>query len=272
VTTAHRHVVLHYTCDRGRLSKRLADAFVEIDADASTRAWIDAAIHRPQTAAVTAARDAAMKSVSLYDANALAGAYSMRVLSTAQWTTLLGAETSVRLPRLLDLGAGDGGVTTELAELFDEVVTTELSRPMARRLRAEGWTCHEVDLSVQTLPDEKTFDVISLLNLLDRTSHPLALLTRLRGHLAPGGRVVIAVPIPITQAVYAGTRTHSPEQKLPRGARGWEGGVTALYEQVLMPHGYQIERLCRAPYLCRGEAADPVKILDDAVFVLSLVG
>ena len=60
----YRHLVLRYGCDRPRLSRELQDAFVELDADASTRAWIDHAIENPQSAAITAARNAAMKSVS----------------------------------------------------------------------------------------------------------------------------------------------------------------------------------------------------------------
>jgi len=82
-------------------------------------------------------------------------------------------------------------------------------------------------------------------------------------------KVVVAVPLPITQAVYAGTRTLPPAQKLPQQARDWEGAAAELYERVLVPRGYRVERLARAPYLCRGEAADPVKVLDDAIFVLS---
>jgi SAM-dependent methyltransferase len=262
----YRHLHLSYGCDRCRLPPELAEAFVELDADASTRAWIDNAIDNPQSAALTAARNAAMKSVSLYDANALVGAYSMRVLSSAQWRLLLGDGGR---GRLLDVGAGDGGVTTELADLFDEVVTTELSSPMAQRLRAEGWACHEVDLAVEELPAPAAFDVVSLSNLLDRMSHPLALLVRLRRLVAPGGLVAVAVPLPITQAVYSGTRTLPPAQQLPKEHRDWEGAASALYREVFVPRGYRIQSLSRAPYLCRGEAADPVKVLDDAIFVMS---
>ncbi len=261
----YRHLHLRYGCDRQRLAPALADAFVELDADASTRAWIDRAIDNPQSPAITAARNAAMKSVSLYDANALVGAYSMRVLSAGQWRALLGPAPR---GRLLDIGAGDGGVTSELAELFDEVVTTELSGPMAQRLRAEGWACHEIDLAVEDLPGGGVFEVVSLSNLLDRMSHPLALLVRLRKLVTPGGRVAVAVPLPITQAVYSGTRTLPAAQSLPRRPRDWEGAASVLYHEVFEPRGYRIESLSRAPYLCRGEAADPVKVLDDAIFVL----
>ncbi len=261
----YRHLHLFYECDRRRLVPELADAFVELDADASTRAWIDAAIQRPQSAAITAARNAAMKSVSLYDANALVGAYSMRVLSTDHWRQLLGEG---RRGRLLDVGAGDGGVTTELAALFEEVVTTELSGPMAQRLRGEGWICHEVDLAVEKLPDSGRFDLISLSNLIDRMSHPLALLVRIRELVAPDGLVAVAVPLPITQAVYSGTRTLPAAQTLPRARRDWEGAANELYREVFEPRGYRIQSLSRAPYLCRGEASDPVKVLDDAIFVM----
>jgi SAM-dependent methyltransferase len=272
--TTYRSLVLSYGCDRTRLTRALSDVFVELDCDASTRAWIDQAFGRPQSPATIAARNAAMKTVSLYDANGLAGAYSMRVLSTAQWRTLIGPNvpTDRRMPRLLDIGAGDGAVTSEIGELFEEVVTTELSTPMADRLRAEGYVCHEVDLAVEPLPGGGPFDVVSLQNLIDRTSHPLALLTRVRQLIEPSGRVVVAVPLPVTQAVYTGTRRLPAAQKLPSRSKRWEGAAADLYEEVFRPLGYRALALTRAPYLCCGEAAHPVKVLDDAIFVLSAGG
>lgn len=79
------------------------------------------AVRWAQSAATTALR----ATLSLTDANGLVGRGGMHVLSTAQARTLL-----QRSPGdggvLLDVGAGDGSVTSQLAPLFDAVVATEV--------------------------------------------------------------------------------------------------------------------------------------------------
>jgi len=259
------HQIIEPT-DMEVLTPELARVFVEIGLDEATRAWIDRALDTPQSAATTAVRDVAAKMVSLYDANGLLGAFSMRVLGTDQWRTLLGDHAR---GRLLDVGAGDGEVTAQAAPLFDEVVCTELSGPMARRLRKRGWRCHEVDVATELLEDEVPFDVVALLNLLDRTARPLTLLERLPELIAPGGRAVIAVPVPITPTVFVGPVQVDPEEMLPTGDREFEPSVEALWRWALSPLGYRVEALARVPYLCRGDRRRPVHVLDDAVFVLS---
>lgn len=261
--TEYRGIELDYGCDRGLLPAELASRFVELSADGSTRAWVDAALSQPQSSATTALRDLTARFVSLYDANGLLGAFPMRVLGTEQWQTLLGP---IERGRLLDVGAGDGEVTAEAARLFDEVVTTELSAPMARRLRRRGWRCHQVDLAIEPLPEEGAFDVISVLNVLDRTARPLSLLERLPRLLGPGGRLVLAIPVPVAPTVYVGPVQVDPEEMLP-AERGFEASVEALWRWALSPLGWRVEALSRVPYLCRGDPRRPVEVLDDVVFV-----
>ena len=68
----------------------------------------------------------------------------MFVLSAAQFRTHL--ETTFPegvlpyyRPHLLDIGAGDGGVTARLAPMFTQVFATEFSTVMQWRLRARGY-------------------------------------------------------------------------------------------------------------------------------------
>ena len=266
-STRYRGVELRYGCDTQRLPDALARAFVELGVDDSTRAFIDRALDEPQSIATTALRDVAAKMVSLYDANGMLGAFSMRVLSTEQWTVLLGDRAR---GRLLDVGAGDGEVTAQAAPLFDEIVATETSRPMARRMRKRGFDCHEVDLVAETLPEEAgPFDVVSVLNVLDRTARPLTLLERLPSLLVPGGALVAAVPVPVRPTVFVGPVQVDPEELLPGGEREFEPAVADLVRFVLEPLGFHVDRLARVPYLCRGDPRRPVEVLDDAVFVCS---
>lgn len=260
----YRELALHYRVDRARLPAELQRVFVELDADASTRAWIDAAIARPNSRLKTLLRDLAMSVVSFYDANGLTNSFQDRLLSTAQWQRLLGPAGG----RLLDIGAGDGEVTRQLAPLFSDIVTTELSKPMVRRLRAKGYTSHHCDLAFASI-DDQDFDLVALQNVIDRTTHPLRLLDHAEQLLAPHGRLVVAVPVPIDPVVYRGPGRLAPAEPLPVGAPDFESAVTALYEQVFVPSGYRVTALTRAPYLCSGSAREPVEVLDDVIFVLA---
>jgi hypothetical protein len=45
--------------------------------------------------------------------------------------------------------------------------------------------------------------------------------------------------------------------------------VNAIWEKVLRPSGFKVERLARVPYISEGDQKHGAYILDDAVFVLS---
>jgi hypothetical protein len=92
--------------------------------------------------------------------------------------------------RLLDIGAGTGGVTAQLAPLFADTVVTEASARCVGRLERRGFTAvHCTDPTAEALgptaPGEpsRPFDVVALFNVLDRCPAPLDLLRRARSHL-----------------------------------------------------------------------------------------
>lgn len=263
--TAYRGVTMRYGLDATRLGPALAARAVWLDADPATRAWIDHALENPHSRWTVAARGALAKVMSDYDANGLLGTHDMRVLGNAQWRTLLGERLR---GRLLDVGAGDGHVTAELAQSVSDVVTTELSPKMAARLRERGYRCHELDLATDTLPEEGPFELIAMLNVLDRSARPLSLLERLRDLLAPGGRLLMAVPLPLSPHVHVGPVTLEPDERLPLDDRSFEHAARTLTELALEPLGLEVCSLSRAPYLCRGSGSRPVVVLDDSVFVL----
>ena len=62
----------------------------------------------------------------------------MHVLSTTQFAAHLYRQLGQQ-GRLLDIGAGDGGVTQRLAPLFTEVFATETDTIMRWRLRSLGY-------------------------------------------------------------------------------------------------------------------------------------
>ena len=272
---------LRYEVREAALSPLLRPALRPLRRDADTEAWLRDAVERPNGAVQLVLRQLARKVMSDYDANGVAGTHDMRVLGAAQWRTLLAQAGVQDTPRrLLDVGAGEGNVTAALVELLapdrgpDDVVTTELSGPMARRLRKRGWRCHEKDLAAEALPDaEAPFDLVGLLNVIDRTSRPLTLLEKLRP--LTRGVLLLAVPLPLRPHVHVGPVTLAPEEKLPSplgGSESFEAGANALAELAFKPTGWQVAAFARAPYLCRGGASEPVIALDDAIFVLRPTG
>jgi SAM-dependent methyltransferase len=248
---------------------QVASRFVRLCRDDVAEAFLlrcggrSAAVRWAQSAATSALR----ATLSLTDANGLVGRGSMHVLSTAQARTLLqrpladadaAAASGDAAPRrgvLLDVGAGDGSVTAQLAPLFDAVVATEVSAPMVRRLRARSFqavvltadvsrgvpeAAAEAGVTLARAPDgAPRFDCVALLNVLDRCDTPRTLLAQLRDLLLPGtGRLLLAVVLPFRPFVEDGTARRPPAEPLhlPPNA-SFEASLSALWSGVLQPLG-----------------------------------
>ena len=283
---------MDYACAESRLLPELRDAFRALTRDAATDAFLMRASRRPylvnwgQAVACTFLR----KFMSLTDANAVLGRGKMHVLSEAHVADLLGAtrsdESAARRKNkklLLDVGAGEGEVTEKFRDGggFDVVVATEASAPMVRRLRQKKFqvVLESTDVSTVTRAcveagvrsAEDGFDCVALLNVLDRCDTPFTLLGQLRKLLKDdGGVLVLAVVVPFRPFVEDGNEHRAPREALgldPNGA--WESGVNQIWEKVLRPSGFAVERLARVPYISEGDQKHGAYILDDAVFVLS---
>jgi SAM-dependent methyltransferase len=267
MSVVHRGVTLRYGVAHAALPPHLASTFRAVPPDAATFAWIDDSIAHPNSKAKLAARSLATRFMSDYDANALFATHDMRVLGRAQLERFLGPGPH---GSLLDVGAGDGHVTDELAPLFADVETTELSTRMGERLRERGYVCHTLDVTTTPHPRGRAFDTVALLNVIDRTPRPITLLERCRDLLAPGGRILLATPLPLAPHVHVGSRTVDPEELLPRDKRSFEHAATTLTDVVFRGLGLDVIAWCRAPYLSRGDGHVPAYVLDDAIFLLGV--
>jgi SAM-dependent methyltransferase len=92
--------------------------------------------------------------------------------------------------RILDLGAGDGRLAAALASRGHAVTAVEPVRDVAGApaVNVVRSSVEELDLP------EGSFDVAILWHVLEHLSAPAETLGRIRGWLAPGGRLVVAVP------------------------------------------------------------------------------
>lgn len=210
---------------------------------------------------------------SLTDANGMLGRGTLFVLSRMQAEHLLGRPGGV----LIDVGAGAGHVTKELAPLFDAVVATEASKPMVRQLARSGFAVHSGP-SLDSLVDEARSQgvelgagasVVSVLNVLDRCDSPTALLRDAISLLRPGGVLLLAVVLPFRPHVEEGRSNRPPAEKLGLDRQaGFEQSAVALWKALLEPLGLTLECFARVPYLSQGDQLCRVYTLEDSIWVL----
>ncbi|XP_069012365.1 protein-L-histidine N-pros-methyltransferase isoform X1 [Embiotoca jacksoni] len=204
--------------------------------------------------------------VSRTSINGFLGRGSMFVYSADQFRQLLRIGPDWRAERLLDLGAGDGGVTEVMGAHFNEVYATEVSLPMKWHLQRKNYKLLGVDEWQRT---GFRYDVISCLNLLDRCDDPLHLLRDIRKSLVPKtGRLILAAVLPFQPYVEVGGRWERPKEHLKVKGKTWEEQVTNLSNEVYRQVGLEVEAVTRLPYLCEGDMYNDYYVLDDAVFVL----
>lgn len=95
---------------------------------------------------------------------------------------------------MLDVGCNDGTISAELASLFRKVTLVEASGVLALQARQR---LPQADIHNCWFEDFKTgkrFNTIYLINILEHVEDPRLVLTKARGMLAAGGRVVVSVP------------------------------------------------------------------------------
>jgi 2-polyprenyl-3-methyl-5-hydroxy-6-metoxy-1,4-benzoquinol methylase len=98
---------------------------------------------------------------------------------------------------VLDVGAADGSVARPLSARGCRVWAVELDPGAAGKARAacERVIVGDVEaMDLEALLADQQFDYILCLDVLEHLRDPLAVLTRLRKHLATGGRVIASIP------------------------------------------------------------------------------
>jgi len=264
-------VQLRYACALDRLPAALVERFVPLAHDAAAAAFVARSLAAPHGALRTTAYGLLRRVLSDYDAYGLLGMFPMHLWSTPQLHALLAAATRVRdytpRGRLLDVGAGDGGITAHTAPGFDEVLATESSAPLRRRLRRRGYRVLDHDLGRSPLPAALAADVVTCLNVLDRTPYPRTLLTHLRAALRPNGVLIVSLPLPLRPHVQRAGHTADPEEPLPDTGDTFETGIARLHDALLTPHALTLRAFSRLPYLCHGDTTHTLYALDAAVLL-----
>lgn len=259
-------VPFRYRVDPEKLGS-MAEKFLPLTLDSEGEAFVASSLSRKYRKSALLVHRLLTLFLSDFDTNALLRVHPVFLLSTPQAQRLLG-ETSQST--LLDIGAGSGDVTTRLAPLVERLVCTETSRGMSRRLRRRGLECWTGAAGEQRTGDPlraHRFDLISLFNVVDRCARPRTLLRAAVEHLPPGGKLIVATPLPFDPFYYQGSRTQAPEERLAIESSTWEKASLELLERELLPLGLEVQSLSRAPYLSGGNANHPLFLLDDVIVV-----
>lgn len=213
----------------------------------------------------------ALKSQGLlyhYDVGAIMGFPRLHLLDRDSWSTLL-----PDLPRdatALDIGAGSGHMLRGFQPLFHQVVATELSIALVWRLRQQGAHAFQTELvDREALGGWWDFDVVFLLNVIDRCKDPVALLRQAAMATRPGGTLVVAVPLPWEQLDARSGAGRANQASLVVEGDTWEAAAQHLLQQ-LVDQGLRPRRLVRAPYWCSGSERKPVQALDGAIVLISM--
>lgn len=215
---------------------------------------------------------------SLTDANATVDRGRMFLFSESHLRALFDG----KLPEgklMLDVGAGDGNVSAVVCSRFEKVVAVETSVPMTRRLAARGYTASS-DPNLIFEPSKvgsRCYDLVALLNVLDRCDKPISMLKALKACVKPEtGRLLLAVVLPWCPFVEKGTKQEEPSETLDMDggfcAEGasFERSLAFMSKQVIEPLGFEICSWSKLPYLCEGDGKKDHYLLDDAVFVLKV--
>jgi 2-polyprenyl-3-methyl-5-hydroxy-6-metoxy-1,4-benzoquinol methylase len=257
--------------------KTLPANFVELSADDATREFLRESKARRSVAKDAIATMLKNSGYSTTDANALVDRGRMFVFGRDHLAKLFGG-TPPSGQLLLDVGAGDGHITSHVSPMFERVVATEFSKPMVKRLREKGFfATSKVDaLDDPSFLGKHCYDLVMMLNVLDRADKPLTLLKQLRSMMNPkSGHLILAVVLPWCPFVEDGKKQKRPSEKLPMKGGGlcvegasFEQSVTMMTEKVLIPAGFDVVSWTKLPYLCEGDGTKEYYVLDDAVFVL----
>lgn len=229
--------------------------------------------------------------MSQTDVNGMLKRGSMFILSEKQFHKLLSAggfelskfltsHNSHNVIDILDIGAGDGEITTNIlnsvmslsqkqgaAHIQPRVYTTESSWTMRNRLEKLKFNVVEEIKQVVNVP------LIACLNVLDRCIDPHEILQDMYNALAPDGRVLIALVLPYSHYCEFNT-SHMPLRPLmdhwPDKARQFSfEAETVVFFEMLERMGFRVESWTKAPYLCEGDLHQSFYWLVDLVVVLS---
>lgn len=202
--------------------------------------------------------------ISATSRNALLNRGIMFVASSDLFAEML--NYSGKYDSVLDIGAGCGDVTIKFSHLFQQVYVTETSPTMRQRLQAKGFVTLDVDSWIN-----RSYNVISCLNVLDRCHEPMKLLQDIYNCLSSfGGTVLIALVLPYNGSVEEGQIWQPQRDPLPIKGISFEDQLSSFIVDILEPLGFELNLATKVPYLCTGDLHSKYYSLSDCLLSLNV--
>ena len=270
----------------GPKNQKLEDLFVNLERSSKVQDFIvnrrvglmKTLLHRLLTS---------LSNKSDFDINGFVDIYPLHIFTSQQLMQFL--EFGLRLgdnreisniKDVLDVGSGVGQVTDELNKVFRNVITTEMSTVMCNRLQKKGYISWNEDISYtysDRINEGYTFDMISLLNVIDRTPRPISLLRAAHSLLRPHGLLLLATPLPLQPFYFTHDHKISKSNSKKFGkpsesldllpSNTWEDQATELIEKVIPKMNFVPIAYSRLPYVSGGDYYKSCTVLDDIIIL-----
>eukprot|EP01063_Lacrimia_lanifica_P017912 TRINITY_DN24895_c0_g1_i1.p1 TRINITY_DN24895_c0_g1~~TRINITY_DN24895_c0_g1_i1.p1 ORF type:complete len:460 (+),score=177.37 TRINITY_DN24895_c0_g1_i1:66-1382(+) len=209
-----------------------------------------------------------------YSAASMLSISHLYLFSTEQVKDLM-SDRADPVESVLDIGAGSGDITAVFQDVLKDAsfTATEVAQPLKRDLEKKGVAAFVIDRPQPQWMGgrEEGFDLVLLLNVLDRCASLTRLLDDAVARTNPGGRLIVSLPLPMRQAQHrlgaAQELLWPPPFNKPCA---WEHAAAWFANLILDRYGgvLKLTRLVRAPYISNGPASAPISVLDAGVFVL----
>lgn len=264
--------------------------FVQLDDDEETKNFISQSVYKADQIFTQMWHNLAKAVLKRFfgytqtDINGYLRRGSMFVLSTQQFMLLrekAGLPSNLDKPEgsLIDLGAGDGKPTEYLQPFYKDSYATEASWAMRDILEEKSINVLDINNWDGDEHYQRSFDIISCLNLLDRCEKPKSILRQIRNALKPDGVLLIALVLPFNPYVEWNS-SHEPvedllDAPLPNDQGNgdskfsFEKQIASIIE-VVHKEGFSVDAWTRVPYLCEGDMGQSLYVLSDAVLLCSL--
>jgi len=96
---------------------------------------------------------------------------------------------------LLEIGCGNGGMTSLLADVVDQIVALDVSKPSLDELAKKGLgNVETVNLMFEQFQPSRRFDWIVMTEIVEHLRQPSVLVTKCIRWLKPGGSLLITTP------------------------------------------------------------------------------
>jgi SAM-dependent methyltransferase len=120
--------------------------------------------------------------------------YSDRLASSRFGTHRMIAERVAAGERVLDVGAGEGALALALKSKGCKVVCIEVDPGQAEAARAKGLEVRVHNIEKEGLEGMGLFDIVVCADVLEHLMDPEGALKKLKGALAPHGRLLASIP------------------------------------------------------------------------------